>query len=96
MIHIEMLKMLRLIFYCLKFANSDYIRGFDMKVFFAYMFIVAGGILLMYGVTMKTTNGYSETLNIGLLFNQFEFIVVGALLFVSGYIVSSSCKLSKD
>ncbi|EOC2819144.1 hypothetical protein ACI3H9_000023 [Salmonella enterica subsp. enterica serovar Ohio] len=67
-----------------------------MKVFFAYMFIIAGGILVMYGAPMKTTSGFSETLNIGLLFNQFEFIVVGALLFIGGYIVSSTCKLSKE
>lgn len=67
-----------------------------MKVFFAYMFIIAGGIIVMYGATMKTTSGFSETLNIGLLFNQFEFIVVGALLFIGGYIVSSTCKLSKE
>lgn len=60
------------------------------------MFIIAGGILVMYGATMETTNGFSQTLNIGLLFNQFEFIVVGALLFVSGYIVSSTCKLEKE
>ncbi|EDT7313847.1 hypothetical protein XE98_002656 [Salmonella enterica subsp. enterica] len=45
---------------------------------------------------MKTTSGFSETLNIGLLFNQFEFIVVGALLFISGYIVSSTCNLSEE
>lgn len=52
-----------------------------MKVFFAYMFIIAGGILVMYGATMKTTSGFSETLNIGLLFNQFN-LTLSALYYL--------------
>lgn len=60
-----------------------------MKAYFACVFMIVGVIFMTYGVGMDVTNSYSATLNIGLLFNQFEFIVVGIILFVSGYVVVS-------
>lgn len=61
-----------------------------MKAYFACVFMIVGVIFMTYGAEMDVTNSYSATLNIGLLFNQFEFIVVGIILFVSGYVVVSS------
>ncbi|WP_123652712.1 hypothetical protein [Kluyvera ascorbata] len=67
-----------------------------MKAYFACVFMIVGVIFMTYGAGMDVTNSYSATLNIGLLFNQFEFIVVGIILFVSGYVVVSFWKLESE